>query len=400
MTNNKLISGSKILLIVIAGLTTNLSYGMMKQLCAHFTQVVSSLEGVQNQTTYTSLPAPLEGVQNQTTYTSLPAPLKYPTIYLVSKTVIKKAPYVYDPITLLYQNPYAPLTLSLSKQEISLCNTPAILKEEFRKNRIMTAKAFVFERGPEWDLKQWTTAYQKLINLDNFPQSTMTLGNALQFLEDVKSILRSFLAPQDFAPIAPSFRDGLSMLRSYFNYKQCDISEYRTEFFQKGSLARIFTYAKLQQVIKQKKLLRVHLPRKVLAIKDKETGCWLTKNTASLLLEELICLVIENSEDPKIKIDYDEFGKFGFYIFAEKQPRSEAPLSEEALKQLIELIKEAPFDIGFDNIFTNENGDAVIIDTEFKGEPATDCIRKLIERYTPDPSIFQEYFESITKSGR
>jgi hypothetical protein len=45
------------------------------------------------------------------------------------------------------------------------------------------------------------------------------------------------------------------------------------------------------------------------------------------------------------------------------------------------LVENAPFDIGFDNIFTNINGDAVIIDTEFKGEPTERCLQKL-DRYS------------------
>ncbi len=52
-------------------------------------------------------------------------------------------------------------------------------------------------------------------------------------------------------------------------------------------------------------------------------------------------------------------------------------LKNDVHKELVELCKDAPFDVGYDNIFSNLNGDAIIIDTEDKGEDSTNCIQKL-----------------------
>lgn len=101
---------------------------------------------------------------------------------------------------------------------------------------------------------------------------------------------------------------------------------------------------------------------------------------AARLIDELLNVYVQYPEAPQANVTYDDVRRrYDFVIFAERQPWG-IGFSRQAMDELAELIKDAPFDIGYDNIFSDHNGDAVIIDTEFKGEQ--DCLGKLIGRYT------------------
>lgn len=55
------------------------------------------------------------------------------------------------------------------------------------------------------------------------------------------------------------------------------------------------------------------------------------------------------------------------------------------MEQLKILCKRAPFDIGYDNIFWDVQGKAIIIDTEYKDTSKEDWVK--LGRYPVDDSL-------------
>lgn len=151
-----------------------------------------------------------------------------------------------------------------------------------------------------------------------------------------------------------------------------------------GNLDRLFTYAQLRRVIKEKKLSHIHLPLKVLVIEDKNNGEYLDAQAASIILDDIIIISAYPSCTVDAKIHYYS-QNYKLIIFAARQKKEKVSLSQAAYEDLEALVAEAPFDVGYDNIFSNAEGDAVIIDTEFKGEPARTSVQKLA-RYLPRKS--------------
>ncbi|HEV2601261.1 MAG TPA: hypothetical protein VGT41_03105 [Candidatus Babeliales bacterium] len=148
---------------------------------------------------------------------------------------------------------------------------------------------------------------------------------------------------------------------------------------RKKGINRLLTYAALQQVIEEKQLSHIRLPRKIAVIHDNETGEYVPAELAQKIIDIAI-----NAEFSDGRIIIQETDGYDFIIFAHKEKHYNRPLSKQAYDDLVQLISEAPFDVGAGNIFTDQNGDAVIIDTEFKGEPAETSIKKLSARYDID----------------
>jgi len=175
-----------------------------------------------------------------------------------------------------------------------------------------------------------------------------------RLVEDARSILKSFLLTE---------------------VKELPLIEERS--VRKSGFNRLFTYAKLQQVIIKKKLTHVRLPKKVLVVYDRSTHEYLSYESALNIIDKVIkaqaFATTAMVHIVNISKNYD------FIIFAQKE-KNAGCFSQETMQELEELCEEAPFDVGYDNIFGDQCGDAVIIDTEFKGEPASSCIPKL-KRY-------------------
>lgn len=175
--------------------------------------------------------------------------------------------------------------------------------------------------------------------------------------------------------------DANSILKSYLPAHEDDIRCFQEHCIKKTDLRRLLTYAQLQRVINKKGLSHVRLPLKILVIKDRKTGNYITGEAALKILDGIVNIHLA-SIGVGMCLDIAYYGRddYEFFILAHKQIHGKVPLSKIALEQLAELIKEAPFDLGYDNIFSDSDGDAVIIDTEFKGEPSFHSLPKL-QRY-------------------
>lgn len=197
------------------------------------------------------------------------------------------------------------------------------------------------------------------------PTDFMTIEGTQQLLSDAKIILKAFLPPHELS----------TSQKKYFMIKE-------------SAERRLYTYTKLKKVIEQKRLSHVHLPIKYLAIKDNKTGEYITdKKIIASILDEYLKLYIPfmptsstlRWNGPYV-LDPHNYWHYDAVIFAEKIDHSAQPLNSDAFEQLQQLVENAPFDIGYGNIFSDDHGDAVIIDTEFKGEPS-DSSKAKLHRY-------------------
>ncbi|MFA6066284.1 MAG: hypothetical protein WC707_03810 [Candidatus Babeliaceae bacterium] len=242
------------------------------------------------------------------------------------------------------------------------------LQNLFNNNQLVTGVNF-FTRGPgsPWDEKKWSEAatvlnqrkngqeevpnkFRKKINFDKLPN--LLLG--------AKSILGSFV-PSD------------TVISNY--------SSWRSDFMKKTNpFRRLLTYAQLQRVIAEENLTHVRLPFKMLLIQDKLTGNYVARKCALDILNDITKIMILSPSDLETKIDYYS-DTHELHVFAQKKERVKNPLNNQAFGELKALIQKAPFDVGDDNIFSDNNGDAIIIDTEFMGESAKSSLAKL-ERYS------------------
>ena len=282
--------------------------------------------------------------------------------------------------------------LYLSPEEKTACPNPNALKELFQKNKITVENKWDLDEVPEPVTNEiWETLYKqcmeerKQLKIPYLPkflviEPYLSLEQAIKLPEDAQLLLESFLPVQN-----PNFQ------------------ELETNYIEKSNLERLFTYAELEATIKKKKLSHIHLPKKILIVKNKKTEEYVDNDIVSELLKNSLKITVISRPPlnnipsdswyrlPRIQLQLPQFPKeYSVHIYAEKQHRTNTPLNDDAVKELVELIRETPFDVGYDNIFTDNNGDAIIIDTEFKSDPAFSSITKLLARYPMSKKIAEE----------
>lgn len=260
----------------------------------------------------------------------------------------------FDCLTQLYRWEGLPLSLSLSKEVQDSIKTTDQLQELFQKHNIETDRINAMGTTIPWETQDWKRALSILKNLEISVEDAeffIELENLVLLYKKAISTLKSFLARSDFI--------------------FCE-----KNYVKKRNIHRLFTYIKLKHIIEKEKLSHIHLPSKFLAIRKKDYTFAIAEE-AEKILDEIIKLEIDKLLQPSLKYSDD----YTLFIFAEFKQNHKRPFNEEARKELKKLAKKAPFDTGIDNIFTDENGDAIIIDTEFKGETKKGCLNKLKARY-------------------
>ncbi len=265
----------------------------------------------------------------------------------------------YDPLTMLYrQGGYDGIQLYIPQKFLIVDNNQVDLEKLFEKNRIYgRAYSGVWEWQPKFNELLERSKKEKpvyMISLQDLPAG----------LKDGKTLLKSFLLKDDK-----------------------ELPELEKTYRKKYGINRLFTYAKLQQVIDQKKLTFVRLPRKVLVVWDRKTNRYLTNKEAQQIIDEIMTWrILDTARDVALHISDESNGRYELIIFAHEESITGKGLSDKAMQELEEICKEAPFDVGFGNIFWDSKGVAIIIDTEYKGSPSIVCKDKL-GRYPIDYSL-------------
>jgi hypothetical protein len=223
------------------------------------------------------------------------------------------------------------------------------LRDLFKKHNICLG-------WPEelWDEEEtWKKIYSELIQRATKEKADYMISpdELPRLLLDAKTIIKKFLITDD---------DDLPVILN--------------TYIKKSGINRLFTYAKLKRVIEEKNLTHVRLPRKFLIILDKKTNRYISSEKSPEIIDTVLKFCI-NPISQRIGIDdYDT--RYDLKIFAQKEYNA-GNFNTAAEKELLMLCKEAPFDVGYDNIFSDNEGNAIIIDTEFKGEPANQACPKL-----------------------
>lgn len=183
----------------------------------------------------------------------------------------------------------------------------------------------------------------------------------LAVLNASKILFKSLLFSQDIA-----------------SYLEQSLKEGKNTFIQKNAhFNRLCTYAQLDRTIKHLALKHVQLPLKGIILKNIQTNEFIFDAQKSAeILDTTLKIGITKESAINVVFASDTYS---YKIFAQKVSKYDQ-FHQSTYQELKKLVTEIPFDIGFNNIFPNDTGGAVIIDTENKYEHSQSCIGKL-KRY-------------------
>jgi len=265
-----------------------------------------------------------------------------------------------DSITSLYRWTGAPWLLVIPKDQLEEGN----LKELFEASSLVPSGLFWSPKS--WNNEDWQDASQCLIKREEKQENNIYLEQKEKLYFDKSQTL---------------LHDAKSILKSFLPVHTIDSSLEQNFIIKGGACSRLFVYARLQQVIEQKKLSHVRLPIKLLAVKNERTDKYIFDSSMiESILDEGMKVRVRLPSQLEAHLDFYS-DDYRLVVFAHRQEKNKIGLSPAALTDLNELVKEVPFDVGYDNIFSDSNGDAVIIDTEYKGEDGELSLAKLNSRY-------------------
>ena len=268
-----------------------------------------------------------------------------------------------DSLWILYANSYKAMSLYIDKAELPASYIG--LKTLFDKNNLIA-----YDIHGNWTNDDWKKTYSFLQSHKIQKPSMINLNELSDLLKNAKLIVKSFLANDN------------------------ELLHVINEFMQKpldNKFNRLFTYAYLRSVIKAENLTHILLPQKILVIQDKNTELYMSNKEAQKIIDDTLKIYVYSSSwdtwsnEVSFAILFNS-DQYELKFFAHKEAKAGRGLSASAWVQLGTLCKKAPFDVGDDNIFWNTKGDAIIIDTEYRGETVKSACPKLY-RYPTDPSL-------------
>ncbi len=266
--------------------------------------------------------------------------------------------------------------LNISNEQLTPIKNPAMeLKQLFADNNIIITTTLIDRTPSLWNVSEWEQAFSNLKmraseSVEKKDPAFTIYRRKISYdtlkilLYDVKGILKSFLP-----------NDGMLLVEDDYVIKPFTFN-------------RLFTYAMLKQVIDEDGMSHVHLPRKMIIVKNVETREVLNNNEACKVLNNIINAYVSSESLVDISIGYYS-KEYTLSIWAEEQARHNISFNAGASKELVQLTKKVPFDVGRTNIFSGEKGDAIIIDTENKDDDMRDSVSKLARYGVP-----KEYIES------
>lgn len=262
------------------------------------------------------------------------------------------------------------LLLAMPKEQLDTIQNPENeLKQVFEDTNIITGACFLFDCAPStpWTSKEW----DKALDILKWRAQELTPKEIIEHEGGLFELGHEKILYKD---VPTTLHDAKIILKTLLPKQAL----YRENYFEKSvnRLNRAFTYVMLSKVIEEEKLTHVHLPFKALIVKDKTTDTPLNYHDASVALDKAVHVYVNFYSHVDLSLDYHS-DRYKIVIWAEKKKRHNVPFNAMASKELVHLIKKAPFDVGHDNIFADPHGDAVIIDTEFRGEPTDSSIAKL-----------------------
>jgi len=251
------------------------------------------------------------------------------------------------------------LALYINKEDLPSSYTG--LKELFATYNITT-----YDHPSKWTDDTWKKAYAIFQDQQTKAPKPYSINvrEIPSLLETAKAIVKAFLPDDSETPTIIN-----TFLEKPFRYK---------------SLNRLFTYTYLNLVIIKQKLTHITLPRKVILIQNKKTKQYVSKQEAQKIIDDSLKMCVYSN---KAFVYSEVNGQILFLsdtyelkFFANKELKDESGLSSIAINELTTLCGFAPFDIGGQlgqrNMF-RDNDNAIIIDTEYLGEPSSNACPKL-----------------------
>ncbi len=302
-------------------------------------------------------------------------------------------------IELLYRSTGGKMPI-LVLQEHSNIHSIQELQKLFDNAELVTASPVFSAQSRNWSQKDWNTAMVSLNERKNRTEESLEQlrkrieENPIPF-PSWKLFLKGGYGGEDrnlslkikdeygrekipLSDIKLVRDDALTLLKSFLPPEHNDLGEDNAFLIKANVERRLYTYTKLYETIKAKNLNHIQLPLKFLIVKDKKTDTYITDpNKIKPILSKRIKTFI--SDPTMLELNFlldDQADDYSFHIVAEKIINHKI-LSPAAFQELEVLVEEAPFDVGYDNIFADEQGNAVIIDTEYKGATPRDATQKL-----------------------
>ena len=249
--------------------------------------------------------------------------------------------------------------------------------------------------GKDWSDQDWQKNQYKLMYGVKNQEEESLLKEAKEHLSEHKSgglnadLLWVLINHRRYKDNRYSLDELSARLVNAKNVIKSFVSSYDKNVHNQGifvkknmTLNRLFTYAKLQHVIIEKKLTHVRLPFKIFCIKNARLQEYVSAEDALKIIDNGLQMCLYEDFTWSIEFVSDVYQA---EIFASREKKEGKGLSNAAMEDLTVLCKEAPFDIGYDNIFWDACGNAIIIDTEYKDAQVRDYVK--LARYPVDSAL-------------
>lgn len=340
-------------------------------------------------------------------------------------TVLYEKGYVISDTTeLMYKIADFPYTFCWLMPHNAKINSEQELKTEFASHNLLTGIPLADQQAETetaiWDNHNYQIACTVLKNSHTPDQYTCQYGRKRQMtrLNQVKETQNYPYELQDpfistnniFLTIdqLPNLLTNYKQLIGSFlikNFNDINLSEYIEKH---EAISRLTMCKGLSKGIDNLNLTKVRIATKYLAIKNIVTKEFVKDyELANNILNDILAFGIDEPEQLRIVLTNKSPEKYRLIVLAKREDNHlkscpPVPLSKAAFSELSSLVKTIPFDIGGgkfvssdnsfrvlvgDNIFTDENGNAIIIDTQLKAAcPASvvDCLLDQLQAYPHD----------------
>lgn len=161
---------------------------------------------------------------------------------------------------------------------------------------------------------------------------------------------------------------------------------------------RLVTRNAIEKTIVNNNFSRTSVPKKYLMIKN-QSGRLSRADILSLVNDHLTFHVL-GLEPLTIGLEMILPEEYTVFVYSQYIKPLRKKFEKDTCLELIELAFKAPFDAANDNIFSDVDGKAIIIDTEYKGESSIQSAQKIYERYCkPDAEVKEYLLKKISSSG-
>ncbi len=169
------------------------------------------------------------------------------------------------------------------KYHVSLASYQEIIEQKITEKKWLVEPIFFIE---------------KMDQIESLGESEVAIYDIPELLTYAKSLIKSFLlGDEELTTI-----DKNSLCKYDIGNNSFYEEEQVERYIKKEGLNRLFTYANIKNVLQKKSLSHIHLPRKMLALKNMKTNNYISFTKAQEIIDEILVFEVRS------------FGKFGIVI--------------------------------------------------------------------------------------